>query len=284
MLAIAFALLAALCIAVGGVLRQRAAANVRDDDLGALGAVGSLTKVPMWWVGTIVGSLGYVFQAAALGKGSLLLVQPLLVTSLLFALPLGAWLTNRTIAPREWLWATALTGAVAILVVVGNPRPGEEHAEPLHWAITLVVGLPLLAMCLVSARAKPGPRRALLLGIVAGALFGVAAVLTKGVVAHAGNGLVAVLTSFETYALVIVGLSATAIQQNAYQAGSLQASLPASTVTEPLIATGLGFVVLGEYLDADKLIAILLVVALLVTTVATVALARESALADEAAM
>ncbi|WP_307828643.1 DMT family transporter [Antrihabitans sp. YC2-6] len=281
-LAIAFALAAALCIAVGAVLRQRAAAKVPDDELGKLGAVGSLTRVPLWWAGTLVGMGGYIFQAAALGKGSLLLVQPLLVTSLLFALPLGAWLTKRSIAPREWAWAGALTAAVAILVVVGDPRPGENHAEALHWAIIGIIGLPLLAMCLLTARARTGAQKAVLLGVAAGALFGVAAVLTKGVVAVASEGVGALLTSLETYALIVVGITATAVQQNAYQAGDLQASLPASTVTEPVIATALGFAVLGEYLDADKEVALLLVAALVVMAVATIALARESGRSEQA--
>lgn len=281
-IAIVFALAAAFCIAVGAVLRQRAASKVPDDALGKLGAVGSLTKVPVWWAGTLVGMFGYVFQAAALGKGSLLLVQPLLVTSLLFALPLGAIFSRRPIRGREWAWAIILTSAVAILVVVGNPRPGHPHAEARHWAIIAAVGLPLLAACLIGARVMSGARRALLLGVAAGVLFGVAAVLTKGVIALAGDGIEPLLTSGETYALIVVGLSATALQQNAYQAGALQASLPASTVAEPVIASMLGFLVLGEYLDADKELALLLLIALIAMVAATVALARDSAESEAA--
>ena len=275
-LAVAFALIAALCIAVGAVVRQRAAAKIPDDELGALGAVGSLTRSPIWWFGTIVGVFGYVFQAAALGKGSILLVQPLLVTSLLFALLLGVLFGQRRISVAEWGWAAALTTSVAMLVVLGDPKPGREHAEAEHWAIIGAVGLPVVAFCLLVARRNPGPRRALLLGVIAGALFGVAAVLTKGVVAHAGGGLGALFTSGETYALVVVGLTATVMQQNAYQAGSLQASLPASTVAEPVVATTLGFLVLGEYLGAGAAVSAILIIAVVVMVAATIAMARDS--------
>ncbi|MFH5210619.1 DMT family transporter [Antrihabitans spumae] len=274
--AIAFALVAALCIAVGAVVRQRAAAQIPDDQLGALGAVGSLTKTPIWWIGTIVGAGGYVFQAAALGKGSILLVQPLLVTSLLFALPLGAFFASRSIKPSEWAWAFLLTIAVAVLIVIGDPRPGNPHAEGKHWAVIAAIGLPVLALCLVGARRSPGPRRALLLGIAAGAMFGIAAVLTKGVVAHAGDGIGALLSAPETYVLVVVGLTATILQQNAYQAGALQASLPASTVCEPVVATALGFLVLGEYLDTDREMSAILAIALIVMVTSTIALARDT--------
>ncbi|KAA0022385.1 hypothetical protein FOY51_14610 [Antrihabitans cavernicola] len=275
-MAIASALAAALCIALGAVLRQRVAAIVPDDEMGRFGVIGVLIRRPVWWAGTLVGIGGYVFQAKALGKGSLLLVQPLLVLSLLFALPLGAKFSGRTIRASEWVWAIVLTSAVAILVVVGDPRPGHPHAEARHWAIITGIGLPLVALCLIGAKAWPGARRALLLGVAAGALFGVAAVLTKGVVAHGGDGMVPLLTSMETYALIVVGLAATLLQQNAYQAGALQASLPATTVAEPVVATALGFLVLGEYLHTDKDLAMLLVGALIAMVAAAVALAQST--------
>ena len=50
----------------------------------------TLLRRPLWWAGTGVAVLGYVFQALALIKGSLIVVQPLLVSALLFALPLSA--------------------------------------------------------------------------------------------------------------------------------------------------------------------------------------------------
>ena len=51
----------------------------------------TLLRRPLWWAGTAAAVAGgYVFQALALAKGSLLLVQPILVSGLLFALPLSA--------------------------------------------------------------------------------------------------------------------------------------------------------------------------------------------------
>ncbi|TSD99424.1 hypothetical protein FOS14_11560 [Skermania sp. ID1734] len=280
LLPICLALLSALCIAVGAVVRQRAAAAVPVSEVADV--MSTVARQPAWWLGITVGVAGYAFQAAALARGSLLLVQPLLVLSLLFALPIGAWYGDRMIKPREWAWAATLTVAVAILVVVGDPRHGAEHAEALHWALVAAFGVPALGACLLAARAWPGHRRALLLGVVAGALFGVAAVLTKGVMATARHGGLAVLLSPETWALVVVGVAALCLQQSAYQAGDLQASLPASTVAEPVVASMLGFLVLGEYLDVDKELTALLLAALVAMVVAAVALARgtgEAALA-----
>jgi drug/metabolite transporter (DMT)-like permease len=277
LLVVVLALGAALCIAIGTVVRQRTAAVVPIEDVGVLGPITTLVKNPVWWIGTVVGIGGYALQAAALGLGSLLLVQPLLVLSLLFALPLGARFAHRTIGTAEWLWAAALTAAVAILVVVGDPKPGVERAEARHWAMICLIGIPFVVLCVLAASRSGGSRKALLLGIAGGTLFGVAAVLTKGVVHLVSRGIVPLVTSFELYALIVVAVCAITLQQSAFQAGALQASLPATTVMEPVVASMLGFVVLGEYLDADRSVTAVLVVASVLMIAATVALARSSA-------
>lgn len=66
-------------------------------------------------------------------------------------------------------------------------------------------------------------------------------------------------------------LTAAIAGQSAFQVGALQASLPATTVMEPLVASLLGFVVLGEYLDADRKVTAVLVVALIAVVMAAVA-------------
>ncbi|WP_237720678.1 MULTISPECIES: DMT family transporter [Rhodococcus] len=66
-------------------------------------------------------------------------------------------------------------------------------------------------------------------------------------------------------------LTAAIAGQSAFQVGALQASLPATTVMEPLTASLLGFVVLGEYLDADRNVTAVLVVALIAVVKAAVA-------------
>ncbi|UNM99105.1 DMT family transporter [Rhodococcus opacus] len=66
-------------------------------------------------------------------------------------------------------------------------------------------------------------------------------------------------------------LTAAIAGQSAFQVGALQASLPATTVMEPLVASPLGFVVLGEYLDADRKVTAVLVVALIAVVMAAVA-------------
>jgi drug/metabolite transporter (DMT)-like permease len=81
-----------------------------------------------WWIGSALATAGFVLQATALGLASVLLVQALLVTSLLFALPLSAYVGGRRISRAQWVWALMLAAGVAVVVTVGNPAQGTARA------------------------------------------------------------------------------------------------------------------------------------------------------------
>ena len=121
------------------------------------------------------------------------------------------------------------------------------------------------------------PAAAVLLGLVSGALWGVFAVLTKGVVERLGHGMWALLSSPELYVWAVVAVAATAWQQSSFRAGSLAAALPSMTVAEPVVASVLGILVLGESLRPGDEGWVLLIAAIAVMVVSTVALARSEA-------
>ena len=101
-LAATLALCAALASAIGNVIRQRSAQEVTDERVGHLTLFGMLLRDKRWWLGGL-GDIGsYVLLAAALDKGSVLLVMSLQVTALLFALPIYARMTGNPITGREW--------------------------------------------------------------------------------------------------------------------------------------------------------------------------------------
>ena len=141
-----------------------------------------------WWLGSLVAAVGFALQAAALGLGSVLLVQALLVTSLLFALPINARLSHRRVTRWEWMWAALLAAAVAVIVTVGNPTAGHSRASFETWTAVVAVLGPALVLCVLGARPRQGPVSAVLLAVVSGALWGVFAVLTKGVVDRLDDG------------------------------------------------------------------------------------------------
>lgn len=276
-IAAGLALLAAVLFAVGTVAQQRSAATVPDDTARGLGLIRVLMHRRQWWLGVIGDGGGYVAQAAALAFGSLLLVQPLLVTTLLFALPLGARWAGRTLGRADWVWAAVLAVALAVFVVTGEPTDGLSSADFGTWLPTMIVLGALLGAGLVAVSRSRGTVRAALLAGCAALCYGVAAAMTKGVVGEFDAGLVAVLTSWETYALIVVAVAGTLLQQSAFQAGALGASLPTMIVGEPIVAVAIGVTVLEEELRSDGAELALIGLLGIVMVVATVALARSSA-------
>ncbi|WP_137147830.1 DMT family transporter [Mycolicibacterium sp. CR10] len=280
-LAALLALAAAFFIAVGDVIHQRSAHEVTDEPVGHLALFLSLLRDRQWWLGSGVAAAGFALQAAALGLGSVLLVQAVLVTSLLFALPISARLSHRRVTRWEWMWAALLAAAVIVIVTVGNPTEGHSRASPQTWLMVAAVLGPVLALCLVGARVWSGPVGAVLLAVVSGALWGLFAVLTKAVVdrldVSSWAGLGELLVTPELYAWALVAVAGTAMQQASFRAGALTASLPTMTVTEPMVAGVLGVVVLGETLRPGDAGWFILIVAVAVMVAATAALARGEA-------
>jgi hypothetical protein len=214
-----------------------------------------------------------------LASGSLLLVEPLLVSAVLFVLPLGARPSRQRVRPSDWGWALALTAALTVFILLGRPREsaGQHPASALAWTVVFVVALPLVVGPTLGVRRAAGRLRAALLAAPVAVLLGLTAVLTK-VGAHrvAVSGWHGLLTVPAPYAFVVLAVSVTVLQQSAFNAGALQASVPVMLVGEPVVAVMIGVIVLGEGLTVHGLAAPALVVVIGAMTAATIALARGS--------
>ena len=277
------ALGAALFIAIGDVIHQRSAHEVTDEPVSHLELFTRLLRDRQWWLGSGVSAVGFALQAAALGLGSVLLVQAILVTSLLFALPINARITGQRVSRFQWTWAALLAAAVVVIVTVGNPTEGVSRASFETWSLVLAVLGPALVLCVIGARIFSGPTSAVLLALVSGALWGVFAVLTKGVVDRIDDGVWQLLRTPELYAWAGVAIAGTAWQQSSFRAGALTASLPTMTVTEPVVGSVLGVVILGETLRPGEAGWLTLGVAFAAMVFATAALARGEAATAESA-
>jgi drug/metabolite transporter (DMT)-like permease len=271
------AVAAALMIGIGDVLEQQSAQLVTEKPVGTLALFGQLLRDRRWWAGTLVAAAGFGLQAAALGLGSVVLVQAILVTSLLFALVISAKVTHRRITRWQGIWAVLLAGAVAVVVTVGNPQAGSPRGSFKTWAVVAAVMGTTLILCLICARIFSSSVRALLLGLVSGSLWGLFSVLTKGVVDELGRGIPALLRVPELYVWVVLAIAATALEQSAFRAGPLSASLPAVTISEPIVGSVLGITVLGETLNTNNIGLIAIGISVAVMVAATVALARRQA-------
>ena len=274
-LVVVLALLAAACSALGIVIRQRATMEVPQDHGVSTTMFRTLLRKPLWWAGTAVAAGGYAMQALALAKGSLLFVQPLLVSSLLFALPISARLAHKRVTRSEWAWAMLLTAGLAVFVLVAHTRHG--HRAPVQaWVLATALLVPLVLLCVLAAARTVGRPRAMLLAVAVAVLFGMVAVLTKITMYRlTGGGITAVLTVPTPYLLVVVALTAMLLQQSAFHAGELQMSVPTMLVLEPLVAVLIGVLVLGEQLKINDVAMVALPIAVVTMVASTIALGRD---------
>lgn len=273
------ALCAALASATGDVIRQRSAQEITDQQVGHLKLFWLSLRDPKWWGGGAAAVANYALQAAALAVGSVILVTGLQVTALLFALPMYAWLTHRRVTNWEWMWAIVLAAALAVVVIVGDPTEGKQHAPAATWIAVSVVVVTLLLACAVAARRLRGrPAAAVLLAVVAGTSLAVFALLTKVLVEMIkAEGLENALESPVVVPWLIATLAGMIFQQSAFRAGALTASMPTMTVAKPLVASALGVLLLNEHIQAGGIEDAAVIIGVVLIVIATAALARGEA-------
>jgi hypothetical protein len=183
--------------------------------------------------------------------------------------------------------ALLVTAGLALFVGVGAPEGGEAQASASGWMLGGASIALVAAMCVaVGRRVATSPtRRAMLYGVATGAIYGLTAVLTKTTVDLFGDGLdgtLRVLQHWPPYALVVVSIAALILNQSAFQAGHVAASLPAIAVVNPVASATLGVLLFGEQLGAHGVFEIgVTALAAVMTVVGTLALATSPVVAHE---
>ena len=161
---IVLALVAALLFALGTVLQQRAGLEAPSEGASS-GLLLRMARRPVWLAGIAADALGFVAQAAALGIGRLAVVQPLLVASVVFALPLGARFSGQRIRRVDIGAAVLVVAALVAFLLIAEPSGGSDDA-PLERVAGRRRRLRWRSACRSScsgARGSP-PRRAAMLG------------------------------------------------------------------------------------------------------------------------
>lgn len=242
-----------------------------------------LARRPVWLAGIAASGAGFLLQAAALRHGSLVVVQPLLTSALVFALAFVAFSTRRALSRQEWIAVTAVVAGVAgVLALVGRQPSTAASASVTRWVMSSAIVAAGTALAARSSRAPYPRRRAVALGVAAGAANGYVAVLTKAVAAEAAGGIAAALHGWPVWALAAAAPPAVVLVQSVYQAGHLRLSLPVIAVLEPLVAVLLGVVLFREHVSLDGSRVLLLATAAFVTGCGLWSLATDPRLTQEA--
>jgi drug/metabolite transporter (DMT)-like permease len=270
---IVLALVAAFLFALGLVLQEKAAATLPAEAVGK-GFLVRLARQPVWLLGLAAQGLGFVAQAIALGIGRMVIVQPLLVASIVFALPLGRLLEGRRIRREEWLGAALVTAGLGALLLVSKPAQGSDDASILSWAVIGGITLGLAVVLFALARGRAPALRAGLLGAAGGILFGLAAALTKTTVSLLDDGIGAVFGDWHVYALAGISIAAFWLEQAALQTGALAAAVATTMAFDPLSSLVFGIVLFDEALHESAVGYALSAIALATALAGLVLLAR----------
>ena len=242
------ALLAAFFFALAATLWQRATLNLSEISFRHPLSFVALFIQLVWLVGLAAQGVGVMFQGAALDRGRLAVIQPLLVTSVLFAMPLGYFLTGQKITKRQVAGAGVTVVGLAVFALVGDPAGGVDNASTSAWLWAfLIIGV-LCGVLLSLGRHGEATTKAATYGVVAGMLFGVSATLMKPVVESLHTDGWGVLSRWQLWVMAITGIVGFLIQQVSLATGRLVTSVAAVSVANPVVSVTLGAILLEERL------------------------------------
>lgn len=245
-MAATLALMAAFLFAVAATLQQKGALNLDGVSLAKPKSLVQLVGQRMWLYGTAALLVGYALQAAALDRGRLAVIQPLLVTTIVFALPLGWWLTNQHVGRREVGGAAVILIGLGAFTIFGDPAGGKDNAPNDEWAIAIAVLSAICAVLLIAGRNGTPTSVAAVYGTVAGILFGLSAALTKPTVEQLHEGVGVMLSHWQCYALALAGGLGFILQQVSLGTGRLAPSVATVSVANPVVSVLLGIAIFDE--------------------------------------
>jgi drug/metabolite transporter (DMT)-like permease len=278
---IAIALIAAALTGAGLVLQQQTAEQAPKSYFLHLRLITELLHKPRWLAGVGIMAAGQALSVWALGHLELTVAEPLMATSLLFALLLAVPLTGQRLRRTELLGALLLSGGVAVLSVSRSVNSeGLRFGSTQYWPAAAVIAV--IAFCLLRAGwRRTGSSRAALTGTASGLIFGISDALTRRTVEIAnGHSFWTVFASWPVYSLVGASILGLWLMESSFNAAPLNSSLPAMTAAEPLAGIALGVVVFGDVIHISTTMLVLQSAGIAALVIGVILVARAPVLAS----
>jgi drug/metabolite transporter (DMT)-like permease len=228
-----------------------------------------LVRRPVWVLGIGTVIVGLSLQLVALAYGPLVLVQPLLVTGVLFGAVFSAVLAHRRVDHLVVVGSLGSVAGLSAFLVLARPTGGSTQLDQDGWALlplAIALGVSVL-VCLAAAGRYDGAVQVGALAAATGVFYGVTAGLMKVVTSQfRSGGLTEVFTHPVLYVVCAVGPLGFLLSQNTFQHGTLIApALAIITIVDPLVGVAIGVSWLGEQVNsspavlAGELIAVLVI-------------------------
>ncbi|MDT0304406.1 DMT family transporter [Streptomonospora wellingtoniae] len=272
-LPVVIAIAGALAVAAGAAFQERAV--VRAPRLGQLRLLSFLVRSRGWCLGTLLTVAGVVAHMVALSGAPLIIVQPIGVSGLLFAVMLSAFFRRQRLKKAQVIGSLAVTAALAGLLATlpdhaGAPVPtrAETFLMPLGCAGVMLA-------CLAAARFTGPVTRAWTLALAGGVAYGATSAFARVIGSAAVADVLAIVQPLSLVGLAI-GLSGAMIVQNAYRSGHFALAYATLLISDPLSAAVIGVVLFDERIPTGPVEGTIAVGAAVLLVVGVVTLARAS--------
>ncbi|MEU1388230.1 MULTISPECIES: DMT family transporter [unclassified Nonomuraea] len=262
-----------LLIALAGALGYALGAALQQYEAVAAGASLKLVRRPRWWIGGVIGFTGACLHAVALSFAPLVAVQPISVATLVFAVPLAAFMYGRRPYRAEILGSIAVAVGLLwlmLLVPQHNVTPRLSNGAALAF-LGVIAAIALVSQVL--ARRFHGPARALLLSVGAGVVTASVSTFVR-VVGGGLEGDWGRLIHWFTLAVPVLLVCAVVLLQRSYAVGYFGIAYAGVQVIDPITSVLAGAILLGEPLPTSPSTAIPALLAGALTIGGTITLGR----------
>jgi hypothetical protein len=239
------ALAAAVAFGWSTALMHHGASGTPEDAGGLLGLLRHIVHQWRWWLGMAASLAGLALHALALHVGTIALVQPLVVTGLVFAFLFRSALDRRLPSRRTMRWVLLTAAGLTVFLLAARAESGSDSLDTSRAVVLLVLGGAAVTAGWVAAFRVPR-HAGLLLGAAAGVVYGLVAGTLKATSDTASSGLGAMFTSWPVYVLAVLGVAGFLLNQQAYRRAPLSQSAPAANTINPVVALLFGVVAFGE--------------------------------------
>jgi drug/metabolite transporter (DMT)-like permease len=237
--------------------------------------VAYLVRQPLWLLGWIAAVGGFAFQALALHRGQLSVVQPILITELVFVLVLRRVWIHQDVARTAWVAAGVVCVALGVFLAMAEPTGGHPNADTAQWlSALLALGAAIALLALAGMRSSPVRRAAAfaVAGALAWALMATFIKSTTNTLAIFGIG--GMLARWPVYALAASAAAGTLLEQAALHAGPLSVSQPLLVVINPLASIAASIWLFDERFTRSPARITLAILAFAVMAIGIVVLSR----------
>lgn len=263
---IPLALIGAVFLSLGAQFQHRGVNKVESNTVEVTGGLNIrqlmlLLARPSWVLGTLMLGLAIVFQLSSLAFAPLIVVQPLGAVALVITAILNARVSKVRLNRASIIAICMCVGGVALFVTVAAFTAVDKPVTTQNLITILIILAVVIVVAGVAFLLLRKRFKAILYIISAGVLYGFVATLAKVVINRIQHSSVDGLTI-----LCLIGLLTAAglggyFVQNAYASGPPDLVIAGLTVVDPLVAVGIGIVVLGEASQAPLWAAIAFVIA-----------------------